>query len=276
MKCKSPFRSGLLEAGCGQCLPCRINRQRQITIRGLLEAGEHSESVFGTFTYDDKHLPGSGSVSVREAQLLLKRLREHCGPLRYIVCGEYGERNWRPHYHAILFGVRDGPGVAKAWGKGYVHCSGVGPESIAYVAGYCLKGLTNAAGMRWAGKVLAPEFVRWSRKPPIGAAAADRIGAFYAGPGQGALVRDGDVSPVVRQEGKMWPLGRYLRERARRVAGVDIEALSQMRQISWSDRLRSMDQAALNEHIALVDGQSSASGFRAEQKYKRLSLEKKL
>lgn len=276
MKCKKPFRSGLLEAGCGQCLPCRINRQRQITIRGLLEASQHPYSTFATLTYDDKHLPGSGSVSVRESQLFLKRLRYFIGPFRYILCGEYGERNWRPHYHAILYGVRDGCGVDRAWRKGFVHCSGVGPESIGYVAGYCLKGATTEKEMRWHGKNLAPEFVRWSRNPPIGAWAADLIGRFYTGDGKQVLEQNGDVSPVVRQDRKLWPIGRYLRARARRAAGLDQEDLSFRMQISRASTLLTMDQKALNDFFERAKGQSAASGARSEAKYKRMALEKKL
>lgn len=276
MKCKYPFRKGLAELGCGKCLPCRINRQRQITIRGLLEAGQHAHSTFATLTYDEEHLPTDGSVSVRVAQLFLKLLRYHHGPFRYIICGEYGSRIWRPHYHAILFGVRDGHCLQDAWKNGRIHISGVGPESIAYVAGYCLKGATDVSGMTWHGKSLTPEFVRWSRRPPIGAWAADRIGAFYTGVGKPIVEQNGDVSAVVRQGKKFWPLGRYLRDRARAVAGVSKEVLSKSRQLTAITMFKDLDACALNEYIAQADFQSEASGLRAEAKYKRMSLEKKL
>lgn len=248
-----------------------------LTIRGLLEAGQHPHNSFVTLTYDDKHLPTDGCVSVRESQLFLKLLRYHIGPVRYLLCGEYGERNWRPHYHAILFGVRDGYCVSKAWKKGFVHCSGVGVESISYVSGYCLKGLSTERGMRWAGKKLSPEFVRWSTRPPIGAAAADRISTFYLSrPGSSVLASDRTTSTVVRQGGKLWPLGRYLAARVRDQAGVHKDSHSQLQALSRAERLRSMSQAELNDYIELATGQSSASGFRAEAKYKRMSLEKKL
>lgn len=275
MKCKKPIRLGLVEAGCAQCLPCRINRQRQITIRGLLEAGQHAHSTYATFTYDRRHLPSDGSLSLSHVQLLFKRLRHHVGPFRYLVCGEYGG-GWRPHYHAILYGVREGHGVCDAWSKGYVHISGVGPESIGYVAGYCLKGATNESGMRWHGKSLRPEFVRWSRVPPIGASAADLIGRFYTGDGKHVLELNGDVSSVVRQGQKFWPIGRYLKERVRSVAGIVPELRKRSSSLLRAEQLKAMSSEELNSYLDLATGRSEASGFRAEAKYKRMSLEKKL
>lgn len=248
-----------------------------LTIRGLLEAGQHPYNSFVTLTYDEQHLPSNGCVSVRESQLFLKLLRYYIGPFRYLLCGEYGERNWRPHYHAILFGVRDGHGVSEAWKKGFVHCSGVGVESISYVSGYCLKGLSTERGMRWSGKKLTPEFVRWSRRPPIGALAADRIASFYTSSvGSALLGKVGTTSAVVRQGTKLWPLGRYLSARVRAESGISPEIHSKLQALARMDQLRSMSQSDLNSHIDLATGQSWASGFRAEAKYKRMSLEKKL
>ena len=35
----------------------------------------------------------------------MKRLRKRAGSdVRFYMCGEYGPENWRPHYHALLFG----------------------------------------------------------------------------------------------------------------------------------------------------------------------------
>lgn len=279
MKCKTPFRKGLGEFGCGRCLPCRINRQRLLTIRGLLEAGQHSHSSYVTLTLDEEHNPdGRSCVSVYEAQLFLKRLREAAGPFRYLLCGEYGERTWRAHYHAILFGLRDGCGVQDAWKKGHVHISGVGPESIAYVAGYCLKGAYNAAGMRWHNKgFLCPEFVTMSLKPGLGAAAADRISAFYVSEQGSALLSEhGDVSPVIRQGQQLWPLGRYLRGRVRQGCGIDAEKLSQVRQLNEAAQALQLDQAALNLLSTKMGDRSLLSGYRAEARQKRKSLERKL
>ena len=58
-----------------------------------------------TLTYDPQCLPADGSLVHRDFQLFAKRLREVTGPFKRYMCGEYGDKNDRPHYHAILFGV---------------------------------------------------------------------------------------------------------------------------------------------------------------------------
>lgn len=277
MKCKIPFRSGLGEYGCGQCLPCRINYQRLWTIRYVLEAGQHQHNTFATLTFNENDAPRDGCVTVPTAQLFLRRLRARVGPVRYAIVGEYGERSWRPHYHALLFGLRDGLGVREAWQYGFVDISGVGLESAAYVAGYTLKGAHNRRGIEWHGKKLNPEFVRRSLKPGLGATSADLIGNFYTTlPGSRALATAQDVSGVVRQGLKLWPIGRYLKGRARNSAGLDSDSIWRARQLMDAELLKTLSQSSLNDLIKFRSGVSEQSGFRAEARYRRKSLEKKL
>ena len=63
------------------------------------EASRYSSNCFVTLTYDEDHLPLDRSVSRREVQLFMKRLRKAISPLRvrFFACGEYGERFGRPH-----------------------------------------------------------------------------------------------------------------------------------------------------------------------------------
>lgn len=274
MKCKSPYRAGLVEGGCGQCLPCRINRQRLWTIRLVLEAGQHPVSHFVTLTYDADFLPSDGSVSVREAQLFLKRLRKAAGSFRYFLVGEYGERSWRPHYHALLFGVRDVGCVRSAWQKGFVHCSGVGPESAAYVAGYCLKGAQSAKGMRWHGRSLSPEFALMSRRPGIGASAAAQLVSFYSTK-EGAQFQS-NIRVVLRYQQKLWPLGRYLKMRVLDGLGIDREDLSRIRQLAQAEELQGYDQVELNHLVEVAEWKSFDTARKVEARVKRKSLERKI
>lgn len=70
------------------------------------ESQSHDFSCFVTLTYDDEHMPYGGDLHYRHFQLFLKKLRKRLGrPVRYFMCGEYGDRLGRPHYHAILIGV---------------------------------------------------------------------------------------------------------------------------------------------------------------------------
>lgn len=69
------------------------------------EASQHKANCFLTLTFNDEHLPLTNSVDKRDLQLFMKRLRKRLRvPVRFFACGEYGTKNYRPHYHMILFG----------------------------------------------------------------------------------------------------------------------------------------------------------------------------
>jgi len=224
---------------CGQCLPCRINRRRIWTHRLILERLCHPFASFVTLTYDDAHLPPGGQLCKKDAQLFLKRLRYYLAPrkIRYYLCGEYGERFGRPHYHAILFNVHpelDAQAVCRAW-SGYVRnevglleimdiaekkkkqignvvlgfdCS---DDAIQYVAGYVTKKITKKND----GQV--PEFSLMSKCPAIGVPFLDNVKRMLELP-RYAKVFDatgGDVPLSLRHGSRCYPLGRTLRNRLR-------------------------------------------------------------
>lgn len=173
-----------MEVPCGQCMACRIERSRQWSMRIMHETQEHEISSFVTLTYDDDHLPPLLSLDKREAQLFIKRLRKSLGyKIRYYLCGEYGDKFKRPHFHAILFGywpddaqvVKDTPSgplfssasLSSLWGKGLCVLGSVTFESASYVAAYCTKKITGPlADVHYSGR--APEFALMSRRPGIG------------------------------------------------------------------------------------------------------------
>ena len=43
--------------GCGQCLPCRVNKRRLWTNRIMLESMCHDDNAFVTLTYNDDNIP---------------------------------------------------------------------------------------------------------------------------------------------------------------------------------------------------------------------------
>ena len=92
---------------CGQCIGCRLEKSRQWAMRIAHESSLYDQNCFLTLTFSDEHLPQNLSVSKRDLQLFMKRLRKHFAPrkIRFFQCGEYGELNMRPHYHSILFNV---------------------------------------------------------------------------------------------------------------------------------------------------------------------------
>lgn len=133
------------------------------------ETRYHDRSCFLTLTY--QQLPPTGSLSKRDAQLFLKRLRKTradqanrdgrtATPIRYFLCGEYGDQRDRPHYHAILWGedfaadrkfLKRKKGhrldwseeLERLWGHGFASLGTVTFESAAYVAKYATERLTG-------------------------------------------------------------------------------------------------------------------------------------
>lgn len=123
---------------CGYCIGCRVRQARDWALRCHLEAAEHEESCWVTLTYDDSHLPPSGFLVKDHLSGFLKRLRARVYPdrVRFFGCGEYGEQTRRPHYHAILFGLRNSPQIQASWPFGFAREDPLTPEAISYVAGY--------------------------------------------------------------------------------------------------------------------------------------------
>lgn len=195
---------------CGKCLGCLLNKTKEWALRCRLELQEHKTAAFTTLTYDNQHLPPT--LTKRDLQLFLKRLRRlhekqakrggkknpPCasppegvrsrpsndptpGTLRFFASGEYGEQTKRPHYHAILYGLRPGEDdsiIQKAWGLGHTYTLPVTPAAIAYVVGYTSKKMGDRDRQKRqtlvdpdTGELLSewqPPFILMSRKPGIG------------------------------------------------------------------------------------------------------------
>lgn len=109
---------------CRTCLGCRQAKAREWSVRCFHEALCHTQdwtdpdthiettipnSCFITLTYNDEHLPDSGYLRHHDFQKFMMRLRKMRGPdapkIKHFMCGEFGEKKQRPHYHSILFGL---------------------------------------------------------------------------------------------------------------------------------------------------------------------------
>lgn len=94
-----------LDLACGQCIGCRLERSRQWAVRCVHEAQLHENNSFITLTYGPGHLEAARSLCYRDFQLFMKKLRRSTPEkIRFYMCGEYGEKNKRAHFHALLFG----------------------------------------------------------------------------------------------------------------------------------------------------------------------------
>jgi len=216
--CIRPLKRPRQEFGCGQCLPCRINRRREWTARIALESLAFRESSFVTLTYSDEHLPANNSLSNADWRAFTKGIG-----VRYFGVGEYGERTHRPHYHLVLFDTSAAAAhdlCATRWQKGFFSVRPFVFEHAAYVASYVVKKLTKVGDERLELGQL-PEFARMSRRPGIGVSGLGAWLDFYrSGRGRSLASGDLDVSSFSRIGGRSFPVGRYLRDRLRDAAAV--------------------------------------------------------
>lgn len=179
----------------------------------------HDFNSFVTLTFAEEFVPPE--LSVRDYQLFMKRIRKRSPfSLRFFVCGEYGDLTCRPHYHFALFGYPfwHQEELEKAWPFGRVQSVELNEKTAAYVAGYVAKKYENLNDRRLEGKF--PEFTRMSNRPGIGLEAARLMADQLVKDGASrGLVKAGDVPSEVRINGRMMPLGRYLRDVIRENVG---------------------------------------------------------
>lgn len=186
------------------------------------EAKMHQHNCFVTLTFADEHLPPDMSVSVRDIQLFMKRLRKRCGKVRFYACAEYGDLDKRPHYHIIIFGY-DFPDrqpwlktksghiqyrsdiLSGLWPFGWALVGTVGPESAGYVARYAMKKINGDRAEAHYTRLnpqtgeylrVRPEFACMSTKPGIGRSWYDQ----YKGDAfpSDFIVIDGSKKPIPR------------------------------------------------------------------------------
>lgn len=148
-------RNHTIYVGCGHCIPCRIKKTKEWSLRLEMESKSYNfnEIKFVTLTYRDEKLPVAFSTDMstsaitlykRDLQLFIKRLRKRLDyPIRYFAVGEYGSRTFRPHYHAIIYGLKscDVHFVSECWTDGFTLTKPFYNETTYYIAGYVQKKL---------------------------------------------------------------------------------------------------------------------------------------
>lgn len=189
-----------IEIPCGKCIGCRLAYSRMWADRCLAEATLHESSYFVTFTYNDTYLPintyvdengeirYSMTLNKKDFQNTMKRIRKNYNydnKLRFFMAGEYGNISARPHYHALIFGLKlddlqlykktaqgfnlyTSEFLEKCWQhKGYVIVAEVTWETCAYTARYILKKQKGEAAKIYEQLNIKAEFTLMSRKPGI-------------------------------------------------------------------------------------------------------------
>ena len=199
------------------------------------------DACFVTLTYDEQNLPrddkGRGILVKKDLQDWLKRFRAAIDPvkIRFYGVGEYGDKNWRPHFHVLLFGVSPlcGPIVDRTWAKGLVDIGTVTHDSASYVAGYTVKKMTASDDIRLEGR--PPEFCRMSLRPGIGHDAMWEVASTLLE----HVHDDRDVPESLNHGKKNMPLGRYLRRKLRAFTGREQNSRPED-QIARSEEMRAL------------------------------------
>lgn len=194
---------------CGQCIGCRLKHSKQWAVRCVHESQLHQYNSFVTLTYSDENLPKYGTLIKKHVQDFIKKLRYHSQtneniktqniltdlhkPIRYYYCGEYGEKQCRPHYHICAFNLDFGdkikwkqqgdntyyisPTLEKIWDLGHTIIGSLNYKSAAYVARYIMKKQTGKGSEIYyentdekTGEIIEiqREYTNMSRRPGIG------------------------------------------------------------------------------------------------------------
>ncbi|WP_373033916.1 hypothetical protein [Sulfurovum sp.] len=180
MRCLNPqnFQKDGNYIGCGGCMPCRINRQKEWFTKLMLETKTFPNPVFVTLTYSPENIPPLQSLNKRDLQNFFKRFRRNLDyitkghKIRYFGVGEYGSQTERPHYHAIIYNIDLALAeklVKKSWKLGHSQTGAVKKGGIRYVTGYTLKKMTSEKDYeKKSYPPRVPEFSIMSRNPALG------------------------------------------------------------------------------------------------------------
>lgn len=132
---------------CGKCPKCKKRKISDITFRLEQHLKVVNSAYFITFTYNDKNLPygdNEPTLVKKDMQNFMKRLRNYYPPktLSYFIVGEYGSKNKRPHYHALLFNadpMQLEEHITLTWKLGFTYILPLKNGGIPYVAKYMNK-----------------------------------------------------------------------------------------------------------------------------------------
>lgn len=203
-----PSQKGYYWVDCGKCLACRMKRKKQWITRLALQMEDTPRAFWSLFTYNNDTVPAFNELGKKRFSAFMKRFRSYVkyhfnwSGIKYFVAGEYGSKNHRPHFHAIIYNLPPCPYgkncmcialkyvMERLWKQGYVKTKILEDVSqIYYTCKYAVKGLYDHKGS----------------KPCI---------LFSKGLGKGYVVKNLDkLRKKVRQKFKVEPpcvyVGRY-------------------------------------------------------------------
>jgi hypothetical protein len=141
LETQGPATSRFQDVPCGVCAGCLTNKRNQMSFRAFHELKDHQyQAIFITLTYDDYNCPTL--LDKTDVQKFIKRLRKKTR-CRYLICGEYGEITYRPHYHGIIYGLsntlENALLIQNTWKQGFTSIGSATCASIHYITKYIMK-----------------------------------------------------------------------------------------------------------------------------------------
>ncbi|AKI26927.1 replication protein VP4 [Microviridae Fen685_11] len=177
--CSTPYIAHGNPVPCGNCPQCLVRRTQSWAFRIEQQLLVSTTVIWMRLSYDTAHVPITANkhmnLSKRDCQLFIKRLRaahydagkrqakakhmpnevlfDYTVPIKYLLCGEYGSRKHRPHYHVTLLNAdiqlveqcwRDKRGypIGEIWFDDRPFTTGC----VAYTLGYMFKRFGRSFG----------------------------------------------------------------------------------------------------------------------------------
>lgn len=207
---------------CGKCPNCLKRRVASWSFRLEMEALEWDQQLFITLTYNTENIPITENsfltLNPDHLTLFFKKLRKKVGKLKYYLCGEYGTKNKRPHYHLILFtnATATHQDVINTWTNenghplGDVYFGIAEAASIKYTVQYYDKG-------HWT-----PQHARDDRKPEF-SRMSQGLGKNFLTPKMAKhFLENPDLGYIYNKEGHKIAIPRYYKQRLYDYVGNDM------------------------------------------------------
>lgn len=198
-----------LKLPCGKCVGCSLAYSKQWAVRCVHESELWEYNSFVTLTYNDFYNDRNfGALNYVDVTKFLKRLRvavdrnvgQHAflsdtsSNVRFFMCGEYGDKSLRPHFHILFFNLDfddlklykrvrgfnlyTSETLSSFWSDpktkdsyGHVIIGSVDLKSCAYVSRYCTKKILNGDRLIHlnpsTGEFMPLEKTNMSRRPGI-------------------------------------------------------------------------------------------------------------
>lgn len=143
-----------IEVECGKCLNCINNKKKEKALRLIQEMNNYKFKLFITLTMDEiqatRSKSGLTSLDKNMFTLYIKKLqywekkynmkiaKDNSMKMKYISCGEYGEKSERAHYHIVLLtNSFIHHKIKTLWKLGHVEMETVKDvRAVYYTAGY--------------------------------------------------------------------------------------------------------------------------------------------